>query len=55
MSNRLVLLARWNHITQKVLIAAQRTLYLSVHNDARPAEKEVYAATLWGTITSNTH
>jgi hypothetical protein len=29
---------RRNHITQKVKIAGQRTLYLSVHDDARPAE-----------------
>jgi ribonucleoside-diphosphate reductase alpha chain len=30
--------ARRNHITQKVKIAGQRTLYLSVHDDAQPAE-----------------
>ena len=30
--------ARRNHITQKVKIAGQRTLYLSVHDDAHPAE-----------------
>jgi hypothetical protein len=30
--------ARRNHITQKVKIAGLRTLYLSVHDDARPAE-----------------
>lgn len=38
MSNRLALSARRNHITQKVKIARQRTLYISVHNDAQPAE-----------------
>jgi len=27
--------ARRNHITQKVRIAGQRTLYISVHDDAR--------------------
>ena len=30
--------ARRNHITQKVRIAGQRTLYLSVHDDEHPAE-----------------
>ena len=29
---------RRNHITQKVKIAGQRTLYISVHDDAHPAE-----------------
>lgn len=29
---------RRNHITQKVRIADQRTLYISVHDDAQPAE-----------------
>ncbi len=29
---------RRNHITQKVRIDGQRTLYLSVHDDERPAE-----------------
>jgi len=29
---------RRNHITQKVKIAGRRTLYLSVHDDAQPAE-----------------
>lgn len=29
---------RRHHITQKVRIAGQRTLYLSVHDDAHPAE-----------------
>ena len=30
--------ARRHHITQKVKIAGRRTLYLSVHDDAQPAE-----------------
>jgi ribonucleoside-diphosphate reductase alpha chain len=38
MSTRLALPSRRNHITQKVRIAGQRTLYLSVHDDPRPAE-----------------
>ena len=38
MTTRLVLPARRNHINQKVRIAGQRTLYLSVHDDAQPAE-----------------
>jgi hypothetical protein len=38
MSQRLALPARRNHITQKVKIAGQRTLYISVHDDAQPAE-----------------
>lgn len=38
MSHRLVLPARRRHVTQKVRIAGQRTLYLSVHDDPRPAE-----------------
>ena len=38
MSTRLALPSRRNHITQKVKIAGQRTLYVSVHDDARPAE-----------------
>ncbi len=38
MSARLVLLARRNHITQKVRIANQRTLYISAHDDSSPAE-----------------
>ena len=29
---------RRNHITQKIKIAGQRTLYLSVHDDEHPAE-----------------
>lgn len=36
--SRRALPARRNHITQKVQIAGQRTLYLSVHDDADPAE-----------------
>ena len=27
-----------NHITQKIKIAGQRTIYISVHDDARPFE-----------------
>src|SRR6195256_2000198 len=38
MSTRLALPARRNHITQKVKVANQRTLYLSVHDDEHPAE-----------------
>ena len=38
MSTRLALPYRHHHITQKVKIADQRMLYLSVHDDARPAE-----------------
>ena len=38
MSTRLMLPSRRNHITQKVKIAGQRTLYLSVHDDDQPAE-----------------
>jgi hypothetical protein len=38
MITRLVLPTRRNHITQKVRIADQRTLYISVHDDAQPAE-----------------
>jgi len=30
--------ARRHHISQKVKVAGQRTLYLSVHNDEHPAE-----------------
>ena len=37
-SGRRALPARRNHITQKVRIAGQRTLYLSVHDDEHPAE-----------------
>ncbi len=35
---RLLLPPRRHHITQKVKIAGQRTLYLSVHDDEQPAE-----------------
>jgi ribonucleoside-diphosphate reductase alpha chain len=38
MSQRLALSNRRNHVTQKVKIAGQRTLYLSVHDDEQPAE-----------------
>jgi ribonucleoside-diphosphate reductase alpha chain len=38
MNTRLALSNRRNHITEKVRIAGQRTLYLSVHEDERPAE-----------------
>jgi hypothetical protein len=38
MNTRLALPARRHHITQKVRIVGQRTLYLSVHDDAQPAE-----------------
>jgi ribonucleoside-diphosphate reductase alpha chain len=38
MSHRLALPARRHHVTQKVRIADQRTLYVAVHDDARPAE-----------------
>ena len=38
MSSRLSLPNRRHHITQKVRIAGQRTLYLSVHDDNQPAE-----------------
>jgi hypothetical protein len=30
--------ARRNYITQKVKVAGQRTLYLSIHDDEQPAE-----------------
>jgi hypothetical protein len=33
MSTRLALPNRRNHITQKVKVAGQRTLYISVHED----------------------
>jgi ribonucleoside-diphosphate reductase alpha chain len=36
--SRRALPARRNHVTQKVKIAGQRTLYLSVHDDEQPAE-----------------
>ena len=38
MNHRLALPNRRNHTTQKVRIAGQRTLYLSVHDDEQPAE-----------------
>ncbi len=38
MSTRLALPTRRNNITQKVRIAGQRTLYISVHDDEYPAE-----------------
>jgi hypothetical protein len=38
MSHRLALPARRNYTTQKVKIAGQRTLYISVHDDEHPAE-----------------
>lgn len=38
MSVRLALPSRRNHITQKVRIANQRTLYISFHDDPFPAE-----------------
>ena len=38
MTHRLALPNHRNHITQKFRIAGQRTLYLSVHDDAVPAE-----------------
>lgn len=38
MTQRLALPARRNHITQKVRIADRRMLYVSVHDDAYPAE-----------------
>ena len=38
MSQHLALPNRRNHITQKVKIAGQRTLYISVHDDEQPTE-----------------
>jgi hypothetical protein len=38
MSTRLALPNRREHTTQKVRIAGQRTLYISVHDDEQPAE-----------------
>lgn len=38
MITRLSLPNRRNHITQKVRIVGQRTLYLSVHDHGQPAE-----------------
>ena len=37
-TSRRTLPARRSHITQKVKIAGQRTLYISVHDDEHPAE-----------------
>ena len=38
MTTRLALPNRRNHVTQKVKVAGQRTLYLSVHDHEEPAE-----------------
>jgi hypothetical protein len=38
MSTRLALPHRRNHATQKVRVAGQRTLYLSVYDDGYPTE-----------------
>lgn len=38
MIHRRPLPIRRNHITQKVKVSGQRTLYLSVHDDEQPAE-----------------
>ena len=38
MTTRLALPNRRNHVTQKVKVAGQRTIYLSVHSDEQPAE-----------------
>ena len=38
MSVRLVLPNQRDHITQKVKISGQRTLYISAHDDDQPAE-----------------
>lgn len=38
MNQRVALPSRRHHITQKVRIADQRTLYISVHDDQAPAE-----------------
>ena len=38
MTHRRTLPTRRNHTTQKVRIAGQRTLYLSVHDDEHPSE-----------------
>ncbi|MEO6110652.1 MAG: hypothetical protein ABIQ24_02335 [Nitrospiraceae bacterium] len=38
MTHRLALPNRRNHVTQKIKIAGQRTLYLSVHDNEHPAE-----------------
>src|SRR5215210_4561811 len=38
MTSRRTLPSRRHHITHKVKVAGQRTLYLSVHNNEHPAE-----------------
>ena len=38
MNTRLALPDRSTHITQKIKIASERTLYLCVHDDAQPAQ-----------------
>jgi hypothetical protein len=38
MSQRVALPPRRNHTTQKAKIAGHRTLYISIHDDERPAE-----------------
>ena len=38
MSDRRHLANRRDHVTQKVKVGGQRTLYISVHEDAQPAE-----------------
>jgi hypothetical protein len=38
MNLRLALLNRREHLTQKIKITGQRTLYVSVHNDEQPTE-----------------
>ena len=38
MSSRFALPHRRNHITKKVKVAGQRTLYISVHDHEQPAE-----------------
>jgi hypothetical protein len=38
MSTRLALPNRCHHLTQKVKVAGQRTLYISVHDDEQPGE-----------------
>ena len=38
MSERRILPGRREHVTQKVKVGGRRTLYISVHEDAQPAE-----------------
>ena len=38
MSERRILPDRREHVTQKVKVGGQRTVYISVHEDAQPAE-----------------